>query len=54
MTQELSKKLHQNLENQLRRVEAVRGHAACLAPLPTDWDRAITGSVKGTLPTSHG
>lgn len=54
MTQELSKKLHQNLANQLRRVEAVQGSAACLAPLPADWDGAITGSEKGTLPTSHG
>lgn len=54
VTQEFSKKLHQNLESQLRRVEAVQGCAACLAPLPAEQDGAITGSVKGTLPVSHG
>lgn len=54
MCRELSKKLHEDLKNQLRRVEAVWGPAACLAPLPADWDGAITGSVKGTLPMSHG
>lgn len=34
VTQELSKKLHQNLADELRRVEAVQGRAACPAPLP--------------------
>lgn len=54
MTQEVRQKLHQNLVNQLRKVESVQGCVACLAPLPADWDGAITGSVKGTLPMSHG